>query len=61
MNTTDPSADWFSCITGFAEGTYGVTRSRLWVEEGLLVSSLGTERWGVGALELPSLASTSFH
>jgi hypothetical protein len=57
MNITHPSADWFSRITGFAEGPYETTRSRLRVEEGLLVSSLGTERWGVGTLELPSLAS----
>lgn len=57
MNTKHPSADWFSRITGFAEGPYEATRSRLRVEEGLLVSSLGNERWGVGTLELPSLAS----
>jgi hypothetical protein len=57
MNTTHPGADWFSRITGFAEGPYETTRSRLRVEDGRLVSSLGTERWGVGTLELPSLAS----
>lgn len=48
--------DWFERITGFKETSYETTRARLAVEDGQLVSDAHDRRYGVGRLELPSLA-----
>ena len=48
--------DWFERITGFAEADYETTRARLRVESGWLLSDAHDRRWGVGTLELPTLA-----
>lgn len=48
--------DWFERLTGFAETDYETTRARLRVESGWLLSDANDLRWGVGTLELPTLA-----
>lgn len=48
--------DWFARITGFAEGSYGDTRSALSVVNGKLCSAHGDRACFVGELETPSLA-----
>jgi hypothetical protein len=53
---TDDSTDWFARLTGFAEGTWADTRARLAVEGDELVSRVNGQRYGIGQLELPSLA-----
>ena len=48
--------DWFERLTGFREGPYADTRSRLRVAEGRLYSDANGGSWAVGDLSLPSLA-----
>jgi hypothetical protein len=48
--------DWFERITGFKESSYDETRERLSIVDGRLHSSSSSRSWGVGALEIPSLA-----
>lgn len=50
------SNDWFSKITGFREESYEPTQSRLVVEGDELVSKVNGERYGIGSLEVPTLA-----
>lgn len=57
MHTPTLREDWFSRITGFAETSYADTQARLRVVDGQLVSADGLQRWGIGELTLPSLAS----
>jgi hypothetical protein len=47
--------DWFERLTGFREGGYESTRSRLAIENGELVSRVNGKRHGVGRLEVASL------
>lgn len=47
---------WFSNITGFAEGSYDGTKSRLSVRDGRLHSTKTTKSHGIGTFELVSLA-----
>lgn len=47
---------WFEKITGFAEGEYSETQSRLRVEGGRLINEKGGPSHAVGQLELVSLA-----
>ncbi len=49
-------ADWFERLTGFREEGYEHTRSRLGVEGDELVSTVNGARYGIGTLELPTLA-----
>jgi hypothetical protein len=48
--------DWFSKLTGFREESYELTRSHLVVEGDELVSTVNGKRYGIGALEVPTLA-----
>jgi len=48
--------DWFERITGFKESSYDETRERLSIVGGRLHSSGTSRDWGVGVLEIPSLA-----
>jgi hypothetical protein len=48
--------DWFERLTGFRETSYEETRERLDVREGRLYSSANSRSYGVGTLELVSLA-----
>jgi hypothetical protein len=48
--------DWFANLTGFREQSYELTRSRLVVEGDELVSTVNGKRYGIGALDLPTLA-----
>jgi hypothetical protein len=48
--------DWFSKLTGFREESYELTRSRLVVEGDELVSTVNGKRYGIGTLEVPTLA-----
>jgi hypothetical protein len=48
--------DWFSKLTGFREASYELTRSRLVVEGDELVSTVNGKRYGIGTLEVPTLA-----
>lgn len=48
--------DWFERITGFHEGEYGDTQSRLSVKEGRLTSCHFERTWAIGTLETPTLA-----
>jgi hypothetical protein len=50
------SMDWFERITGFREGDYDSTRSRLAVEGSELVSLANGSRHGIGTFELASLS-----
>lgn len=47
---------WFEALTGFAEGTYEETRSKLEVEGPLLRSRVNGKTYQIGSLELVSLA-----
>jgi len=47
---------WFETLTGFAESDPITTRSRLAVQGNELVSLVNGKRFGIGELELPSLA-----
>ena len=48
--------DWFEALTGFPEGDYAETQARLSVVDGRLRSDATRRSYGVGTLELPSLA-----
>ncbi|MBI1685019.1 hypothetical protein [Caulobacter hibisci] len=48
--------DWFERLTGFAEDDYTATQARLRVEDGRLRSEASDRTFGIGRLELPSLA-----
>lgn len=48
--------DWFTALTGFLETGYAETRSRLRVDGDELVSLVNGRRYGIGTLELPTLA-----
>jgi uncharacterized membrane protein YdjX (TVP38/TMEM64 family) len=50
------SGDWFESLTGFREESYERTRSRLVVEGDELVSTVNDKRYGIGTLEVPTLA-----
>jgi len=47
--------DWFERLTGFAETTYGETRSRLTVEGERLRSSVNGRSYAIGRLKIVSL------
>ena len=47
---------WFSELTGFREEGYDLTRSRLAVEGDELISTVNDKRYGIGNLEVPTLA-----
>ena len=49
--------DWFERLTGFREGSYEDTRSRLEVDGRELRSLVNGRRYGIGELELVSLRS----
>ncbi len=49
--------DWFERLTGFRETAYADTRRRLKVEGGQLHSLVNGKSYGIGELELVSLAS----
>jgi hypothetical protein len=48
--------NWFERLTGFTEGDYASTQSRLLVEGDELVSTVNGKRYGIGQLSLPTLA-----
>ena len=48
--------DWFAKLTGFREESYELTRSRLVVEGVEVVSTVNGNRYGIGTLEVPTLA-----
>lgn len=48
--------NWFERLTGFTEGDYAATQSRLLVEGDELVSTVNGKRYGIGQLSLPTLA-----
>jgi len=48
--------DWFERITGFKESSYDETRERLSIVDGRLHSNGSSRTWGIGLLEIPSLA-----
>ena len=48
--------DWFANLMGFREEGYDLTRSRLVVEDDVLVSTVNDKRYGIGSLEVPTLA-----
>src|SRR4051794_39583336 len=48
--------DWFSNLTGFGEESYELTRSRLVVAGDELVSTVNGNRYGIGTLEVLTLA-----
>lgn len=48
--------DWFERLTGFKEEGYEATRARLRVVDGHLVNEANGRRFGVGQLEMPTLA-----
>ncbi|MFB7894497.1 hypothetical protein ACFC1I_20000 [Microbacterium sp. NPDC056044] len=47
--------DWFESLTGFREEGYDATREKLRIDGGELVSSVNGRRYGIGALEVPTL------
>jgi hypothetical protein len=49
-------ADWFADLTGFGETSYHVTREQLVIEGDELVSMVNGKRYGIGTLEVPTLA-----
>jgi hypothetical protein len=49
--------DWFETLTGFRESSYGDTRAKLAVEEDRLRSLVNGKCYGIGELELVSLAT----
>jgi hypothetical protein len=49
--------DWFETLTGFRETSYGDTRAKLAVEENRLRSLVNGRSYGIGELELVSLAT----
>jgi hypothetical protein len=48
--------DWFSKLTGFREESYELTRSQLDIDGDELVSAVNGKRYGIGKLEVPTLA-----
>ena len=48
--------DWFERLTGFREANFEETRSRLRIEGDHLLSLANGRKFGIGRLELPSLA-----
>lgn len=48
--------DWFERITGFAETSYEHTRQRLCFEDEAIVCERDGRRFGIGQLEMPTLA-----
>src|SRR6201991_1846663 len=48
--------DWFAQRTGFREISYEATREQLVVEGDELVSTVNGKRYGIGTLEVPTLA-----
>lgn len=48
--------DWFEALTGFPEGNYARTQSRLSVVDGRLHSDATRRSYAVGTFELPSLS-----
>jgi hypothetical protein len=49
-------ADWFADLTGFGETSYHVTREQLVIEGDELDSMVNGKRYGIGTLEVPTLA-----
>ena len=49
--------DWFADLTGFRETSYDDTRQRLVVAGDTLASTVNGKRYGIGTLELPTLAA----
>jgi len=47
--------DWFERLTGFKEGPFRATQSRLEVRDQLLCSRVNGRCYGIGSLELPTL------
>ena len=48
--------DWFADLTGFRETSYDATREQLFVEGDELVSTVSGKRYGIGTLEVPTMA-----
>ncbi len=48
--------DWFAELTGFRETSYDATRKQLVVEGDELVSTVNDKRYGIGTLEVSTLA-----
>jgi hypothetical protein len=48
--------DWFADLTGFRETSYDATREQLFVEGDELASKVSGKRYGIGTLEVPTLA-----
>jgi hypothetical protein len=48
--------DWFADLTGFRETSYDATREQLFVEGDELGSTVNGKRYGIGTLEVPTLA-----
>jgi hypothetical protein len=48
--------DWFADLTGFRETSYDATREQLFVEDDELGSTVNGKRYGIGTLEVPTLA-----
>src|SRR5262249_42948754 len=51
-----PDMDWFERLTGFKEGDYASTLSRLVVENGRLISRVNGRSFATGHLELAKLS-----
>src|SRR6476661_1545978 len=49
-------SDWFAELTGFRETSYDATREQLIVEGDELISTVNGKRYGIGTLEVPTLA-----
>jgi hypothetical protein len=49
-------SDWFAELTGFRETSYDATREQLIVEGDELVSKVNGKRFGIGSLEVPTVA-----
>lgn len=50
------SIDWFERLTGFREASYHHTQERLAVRQGRLLHADGRQTWGMGQLQIPTLA-----
>ena len=48
--------DWFAELTGFRETNYDATRRQLVIEGDELVSTVNGKRYGIGTLEVATLA-----
>ena len=49
-------SDWFAQLTGFRETSYDATREQLVIEGDELVSKVNGKRYGIGTLEVPTVA-----